>query len=128
MNPAALDLPATYSAPLQSGAAAPRLGRSGAASPSFSSPINIWVGRLTPPSVVHSSDIGGGQRNTATTAFLARWNPDFCEGGRITAEGRTFDLMTILSVPGTARRTWLQLHCRHITGINPAHSPVTAFA
>lgn len=124
MNPGKIDLLADYAAPASGGT---RIDDAGAALPTFSPAVPLWVGRLTPPSSTRTGEAGGGARSTASSCFLARWSSSFADGGRLTVEGRDYDILAVQPVPRTPRRSWVHLFCSHVTGVNTATNPGSAF-
>jgi hypothetical protein len=127
MNPGAIDLPATYAAPLVATPGTPRRGPSGSAAPAFATAVPLWVGRLTPPTKTVTTDPAGGPRATSDTTFLARWSAALADGGRLVVEGRTYDITGITPAPNQPRRSWVHIACQHVVGVNTATAPVTAF-
>lgn len=126
MNAGLLDLQGLYTAPLAATPAVPRLGAAGAAQPAFAPAVPIHLGRLRTRAT--TTDISGGPRVLADTLFLARWSQTLAEGGRLEVEGRTFEIVSIADAPGSRRRAWLHLTCKHAKGVAAAARPLVAFA
>lgn len=128
MNPARIDIPATYLAPIQATPGNPRTGATGAASLQFAAPVSIRVGRVLERVRITASDTAGAPRTTANVTFLTRFLPSLTEGGRLEVEGRTYDITGIVPVSGERRRSWVHLTAQHVKGINTAIRPRQNFA
>jgi hypothetical protein len=128
MNPARIDIPAAYMAPIQATAGNPRTGLSGAASLQFAPPISLRVGRVLDRSRISASDAAGAARTTANVTFLTRHLDQLTEGGRLEVEGRTYDITGVVPVASERRRSWVHLTAQHVKGINTAHRPRQNFA
>lgn len=126
MNAGLLDLSGLYHAPLAATPATPRRGAAGAAQPAYAPPAPIHLGRLRTRAT--TTDIAGGPRVLADTLFLARWSQTLAEGGRLEIEGRAYEIVSIADAPGSRRRAWLHLSCKHVKGVSPAARPLVAFA
>ena len=91
-------------------------GPSGAPRTDYAPPILFYVGRGQNKAASFAPETVGARRMVEEVVFNSHFEPWLEAGGRLTVEGKTYEVIAAQE-PAGAYRSELQLTCRHLAGV-----------
>lgn len=111
MNTGKLKLPATFYALRQS------KGPSGAPRNEYATGVALYVGRDYAKSSAGVVDSVGSRRAQEEVGFISHFAEWLEAGGRLSVEGKTYEILSAVPPDRSAYRSALVLTCRHLAGV-----------
>ena len=111
MNPGKLNLPARYFALRQT------QGPSGAPRNDYAPPVSLHVGRDSGKQSAVVVDSVGSRRVQAEVGFFSHFAEWLEVGGRLSVEGKTYEIVSVNPPAKAAYRSALILTCRRLAGV-----------
>ncbi len=111
MNPGKLNLPATFYALRQT------KGPSGAPRNDYAPGVGLFVGNDYSQASAKVVDSVGSRRTQEEVGFISHFAEWLEAGGRLSVEGKTYEIVSAVPPARSAYRSYLILTCRRLAGV-----------